>query len=94
MTPAGQPTPPIEAGRERDPFATDSPASRHWPGPKDASLLPYLLLADLRLASLRRPAETGVIGPGVQVVCVLYRQPGLLMALHATGMPAWWSHYR
>ncbi|KAK1250009.1 hypothetical protein MKX08_010012 [Trichoderma sp. CBMAI-0020] len=55
MTPAGQQTPPIEGGRERDPLArlwTNAPGSRYWsPGFQDASLLPYRLPADSRLAS-------------------------------------------
>ncbi|UKZ63456.1 uncharacterized protein TrAtP1_004686 [Trichoderma atroviride] len=53
MTPAGQQTPPIEGGRERDPLARPSGPTllALATGPQDASLLPYRLPADSSLAS-------------------------------------------
>ncbi|KAL7900984.1 hypothetical protein HDV63DRAFT_406163 [Trichoderma sp. SZMC 28014] len=103
MTPAGHQTPPIEAESEtlwRDPLTRPFGHRRFWLSllvPRSQGCIPAAF------SSARRPETSfcdgrsqhrGVIGPGVQAVCVLYRQAGLLMALHATGMPAWESHRR
>lgn len=97
MTPTGQQTPPIEGGRERDPLARPSGDRRSGSRYSSPGCVPAALSSARRLETSPcddRSQYRGVIGPGVQAVCVLYRQAGLLMALHATGMPAWESHRR